>query len=161
MTLRQWIEAFGAGSTIEETGLSEFTRWVEDKARIGKGRAAQVKREQLLAIARWCRARGLVKEIPFEHSPKPAARVQPRRAATVEEFLDYSAVLPESMVYAWRLMGLTGIRLTAVLSLAEADIRPDGFTVFTKFRKSVPYSITQQIQSLFEAARRFKAGRNL
>jgi integrase len=160
-TIRLWCQSFGAGSTIEGTPLAAFTEWVDDLAHAGKGRGAEIRRNHLLAIARWCRARGLVKEIPFEHSPKPPARIQPRRAATVEEFFNYAAVLPESMVYAWRLMGLTGIRLTAVLSLAESDIRPDGFTVLTKFQKRVSYSMTPQIQGIFDAARRFKAGLNL
>ncbi|MCD8140474.1 MAG: hypothetical protein LUE17_11980 [Planctomycetaceae bacterium] len=59
-TMRQWIEAFGVKSTIEDTELAKFVEWVEESGRGTKGRGAQIKHAHLLAIARWCRKRGLI-----------------------------------------------------------------------------------------------------
>ena len=33
LALRQWVDVYGANSTVEGTTLAEFSRWVEDRAR--------------------------------------------------------------------------------------------------------------------------------
>lgn len=160
-TIKLWTEDFGADSTVEGTGLAEFTQWITEKAKEGTGRAAQIKREHLLAIARWCRERGLVTAIPFEFSPKPKARTKKRRSAAIEEFHAYAALLPESMRHLWWMLGLTGARLTAICELKDKDITDTEFTVLTKFREYVTYPITDDIAQVIADARQFKADREI
>ncbi len=158
-TIELWTKDFGADSTIEGTELSAFTTWISDRAKEGTGRAAQIKHEHMLAIARWCRERGLIKIVPFEYSPKPKARTKKRGPASVEQFHQYAAVLPESMIHLWWLLGLSGARLTAVCELLEAEITDASFTVLTKFRERVTYPITDDVVEVIAAARKFKAER--
>lgn len=158
-TMREWAQSFGANSTIEGTSLAAFTSWVDDKAKGNTGRTAQVKYGHLLAIARWCRQRGLIKEIPFEHAPKPIARMRKRGPISPEQFHRIAAVLPENMRLVWQLMGLTGMRLSAACSLKEKDITDREFTVTTKGSKRVTYSITPTIADIIMSARKWKEKR--
>ncbi len=159
--LRQWHEAFGKDSTIEGTTLAQYTKWIDEKAQEGTGRAAQIKHEHMLAIARWCRSKGLVEQIPFEHAKKPKARTQKRTAATGETYAAYLAILPDSMRHLWRLLAYTSMPITAACELREEDIHDDEFRVFTKFREWVPYPMTPEIREVIEAARAVKAGKGI
>lgn len=159
--LRQWHETFGKDSTIEGTTLAQYSRWIDEKAKEGTGRAAQIKHEHMLAIARWCRSKGLVEQIPFEHAKKPKARTQKRTAATGETYVAYLAILPESMRHLWRLLAFTSMRITAACELREEDIHDGVFRVFTKFREWVPYPMTPEIREIIEAARMFKIKRGI
>lgn len=158
ITIRQWCQAFGANSTIEGTSLAAFAGWVEDKAKEGKGRGAQIKRGHLLAMARWCRARGMVEAIPFEHAPKPEARTAKRKPAGVEQFHRIAAILPPHMVSMWRIMGLTGMRISAACTLRESDITAQELTVTTKGNKRISYGMTPALAAVIEEARAFKRG---
>lgn len=156
-----WCEKFGKHSTIEGTTLLAFSEWIGNEATKGTGRAAQIKHEHFLAIARWCRARGLVESIPFDKSPKPKARTKTRRPASIQEFLDYREILPESMRHLWSMLGWTGMRLTAACELREDKIESAHFSVLTKFRKWIPYPRTPEVDRVIAAARRFKAKREI
>ncbi|MCD8352549.1 MAG: site-specific integrase [Planctomycetaceae bacterium] len=156
ISFRKWFADFGTSSTIEGTDLASFTGWLAEQAKGTKGRAAQLRQSHLLTVAKWCRSRGIIKDIPFEHAPKPAARLDKVRAATVEEFLDIGKRLPPQMVWLWRLLGLTGMRISAACDLLESDIGKDSFTVTTKGNKRVEYPITPEIREVIEGAREWK-----
>lgn len=156
ITLKQWCASFGASATIEGTTLAAFSGWVEEKAKEGKGRGAQLKYGHLLAIARWCRARGMVDSVPFEHAPKPEARIDKRKPAEVGMFFKYMEILPPHMVTMWKMLGLTGMRISAACTLLEDDITDTEFTVTTKGDKRVTYSITPDLATVIEEARAFK-----
>lgn len=156
-TMKQWYEAFGTNSTIETTTLAAFSEWIDELARKGTGRAAQIKRGHLLAIARWCRERGLIVDIPFEHSPKPTSREKKVRPATIEEFYKIADLLPAHQSLLWQLLGVTGMRLGAACNLREADIGKHDFTVLTKGRKRETYPITGPVDDIIKKARKWKA----
>ena len=160
-TIKMWCERFGNDSTVEGTSLAQFSSWAEEICRKGKGRGGQIRRAHMLAIARWCRDRGLVDTISFEHSPKPEARLNKRRAAEVKEFLAIAEAMPTEMLYVWRMMGLTGMRLSAACGVREDGIGAASFKVLTKFRKEVEYPITPMIADLIADARRYKADRGI
>lgn len=159
--IRQWSETFGKDSTIEGTTLAQYSRWIDEKALEGTGRAAQIKHEHMLAIARWCRSKGLVEHILFEHAKKPKARTKKRTAATGETYVAYLAILPENMRHLWRMLAYTSMRITAACELKEEDIHDGVFYVFTKFREWVPYPLTPEIREIIEAARTFKSKRGI
>lgn len=161
VTIRKWCERFGVESTIEGTTLAQFSSWCEEICLKGKGRGGQIRRAHLLAIARWCRDRGLVKEIPFEHSPKPAARLEKRRAASLDEFLAIAEAMPSEMIFLWRMLGLTGMRLSAACGVREDGITDTSFIVLTKFRREVLYPITPMVADVITDARRFKSERGI
>lgn len=156
ITMRQWIESFGPAATVEGTSLPAFVEWVAGHAAGTKGRGAQMKHGHLLAIARWCRSRGFVKEIPFEHAPKPETRMDRRRPATIQEFLDIAALLPPQMYWLWWMLGLTGMRISAACNLLESDIGESSFVVTTKGNKRVEYPMTSKIKRVIEEARAWK-----
>ncbi len=156
ITMKQWCAAFGAGVTIEGTTLAMFSGWIGEKAKEGKGRGAQLKHGHLLAIARWCRARGMVETIPFEHAPKPEARIEKRKPAEVGMFFKYLEILPSHMATMWKMLGLTGMRISAACTLVEDDITDTEFTVTTKGDKRVTYTITPDLATVIEEARAFK-----
>ncbi len=154
--MKQWCAAFGASVTIEGTTLAMFSGWIGEKAKEGKGRGAQLKHGHLLAIARWCRARGMVETIPFEHAPKPEARIEKRKPAEVGMFFKYLEILPSHMATMWKMLGLTGMRISAACTLVEDDITDTEFTVTTKGDKRVTYTITPDLATVIEEARAFK-----
>ncbi len=158
-TMKQWYAAFGANSTIEGTSLAAFSAWMEERSKEGKGRGAQIKYGHLMAIAEWCRERGYVTEIPFEHSPKPEARLEEREPAQVEAFVAIMKALPDHVALVWELLGWTGMRLGAACGLLEVDIEATRFTVTTKGDKRVPYPVTAEIATIFRKAREWKAAR--
>lgn len=162
-TLERWKKEFGADSTIEETTLAQFTAWVFEQAKIGKGRGGQLRRNHLLAIARWARSRGLVTNIPFEHSPMPKARTEKKRAATLDEFWGIYEAIPEPMKYLWLFMGLTGVRISAACGLTEDNVGENTFRVFTKFRKWIEYPLTDSVKNLIISALEYRkrTGANL
>lgn len=157
LTIDLWEKDFGVNSTIEGTTLAMFSHWVSTYAKKGTGRSAQNRRAHLLAISRWVRARGMVKTIPFEHAPKPPARMKKVKPAEVDVYLAYLEALPVSMRPLWRLLGHTGMRISAACNLKEQDIGESSFTVTTKFNKKVTYQITPALREILDDALRFKA----
>lgn len=155
-TVAKWIASFGVNATIEGTALPVFVDWVAAQASGTKGRGAQLRHSHLLTIARWCRARGLVADIPFEHAPKPEAKLARRRPATAGEFVAIADLLPPQMYWMWRMLGLTGMRISAACTLLEADIAADAFTVTTKGDRRVEYPVTPEIREVIEGARAWK-----
>lgn len=158
-TLDMWGKDFGAGSSIEGTTLAAFSAWVGALAKEGTGRAAQNRRAHLLAIARWARERGYVRELPFEHSPKPADRMKKRPPARPDMFFRILEALPACMRPLWRLLGYTGMRVSAACGIRDnaEDVGEDVLTVTTKFSAVVEYAITPEIREVVEEARRYKA----
>lgn len=155
-TINRWNASFGANKQIEDTQLGEFTHWMRERAKTGKGRGAQSDQAHLLTISRWCREQGLVDKLPFEHAPKPEDRMEERAPATVEEFNRTSEILPHHLSLVWRLLGFTGMRLGAACTLAEVDIGEKAFTVTTKGDKRVKYPITRPVRDIIAAARAWK-----
>ena len=155
-TMKEWMDDFGANSTIEDTTLSVFSAWVDAKAKSGTGRAAQIKRGHLLAIARWCRKRGHISSIPFNYSPKPEARMKDKPPAKIDDYRLYIKSLPAPLSFVWELLGQTGMRLGAACSLLEEDIEKNSFTVTTKGNQRVTYPITPPVRKIFDQARRWK-----
>lgn len=159
ITMNKWFASFGASSTVEGTTLPAFVEWLQSQAKGNKGRGAQLRRSHLLTIARWCRSRGFVEKIPFEHAPKPDAKMERRRPATVDEFFSIAEILPPQMVWMWRMLGLTGMRISAACTLLESDIGAESFTVTTKGDKRVEYPITPGIREVIDGARAWKLER--
>ncbi len=155
-TMNKWAESFGVNSTIEGTSLPSFVEWIADQAKGTKGRGAQIRQTHLLTIARWCRSRGLVKSIPFEHAPKQEARLDKRPPAAISTFLEISKLLPPQMLWLWWMLGLTGMRVSAACTLMEKDIGQGAFTVTTKGNKRIEYPITPEIRVVIERAREWK-----
>lgn len=155
-TMRRWIAAFGATKTIGGTELGEYTTWIMERSKSGKGRGAQLDHSHLLAVARWARERGLVTEVPFDHAPKPEDRTEKRAPAAVNEFHQIAEVLPEHLSLLWRLLGLTGMRLGAACVLMESDITDQKFTVTTKGKKRVTYQLTPPTRDIIKKARQWK-----
>ena len=157
ITIDKWCASLGAGSTLEGTSLAAFCSWLEMRRKGNTGRAAQLDFSHLMAIARWCRQRGMVKELPFIDAPKPEAVSKKRKPAGVEQFHDMLEVLPEAMRFVWRMLGLTGMRLSAACTLLESRIEGKTFTVITKGDRSVSYPITPAIAALIRDAKAWKA----
>ncbi|MCD8139954.1 MAG: tyrosine-type recombinase/integrase [Planctomycetaceae bacterium] len=155
-TIRQWTESFGAASTIEGTDLATFNLWIGEHAKKNSGRGAQIKFGHLMAIARWCRKRGYISAIPFEHTPKPRANLKERAPASKSDYQAILQKLDEHHALVWELLGLTGMRLGAACGLQEEDIGEKLFVVTTKGGKRVPYPVTPEIQDLFDRARKWK-----
>lgn len=155
-TMNKWLADFGVKSTIEGTPLPTFVEWISEQAKGTKGRGAQLHQSHLITIAKWCRSRGFITTIPFEHAPKPEATLDKRRAATIMEFMEISDLLPPQMYWMWWLMGLTGMRISAACNLLEVDIQRDCLTVTTKADKRVEYPVTPGIQKVIDGARTWK-----
>ncbi len=158
-TLKRWLSAMGADKTIEDTSLPQFTGWTRERAKTGKGRGAQLDHAHLLAIARWAREQGLIKEIPFEHAPKPEDRMDVRQPAEGSAFYEVGEILPEHIRFIWTLMGWTGARIGGLCGLLEADITDATYTVTTKGSRRETYPITSEIGELIQKARAWKAER--
>lgn len=157
-TIAMWVDEFGERSTIEGTTLADFSKWFADMSKEGTGRAAQNRRAHMLAIARYARSVGLVKTIPFEHSPEPEDRMQKRPPAEAELFFRIADALPSSMEPMWRLLGVTGMRVSAACGLRDDDIANGrDFTVTTKGEKRVTYQIIPQVADIFSRAKAFKS----
>lgn len=162
-TLRRWLDVVGPKKGVEDTTLAEFSAWVETRATEGTGRAAQLDRGHLLTIARWCRARGHITTVPFDHAPKPQDRMQTRTPAPLDHYERVLGILPQNMSLLWRLLALTGMRLGAACDLLETDIGEERFVVTTKGsaakgRTRVPYRLTPEIRTIVEEARTYKGG---
>lgn len=155
-TMKKWLESFGVNATIEGTSLPIFVEWVTKQAAGTKGRGAQLHHTHLMTIARWCRSRGFVAKVPFEHAPKPEAMLDKRRAATIIEFMEIADLLPPQMYWMWWMLGLTGMRISAACNLLETDIGAAFFTVTTKGDKRIEYPITPEIQFVIDNARAWK-----
>lgn len=93
-TIEKWTESFGVGSTIEVISLPVFVEWVASHIHGTKGRGAQLRHSHLLTIARWRRSRGFIADVPFEHAPKPEARLAKHRPATPNEVIGIAGLLP-------------------------------------------------------------------
>ena len=120
-TLDKWCASFGEGSTLEETTLAAFCSWLEKRKEGKTGRAAQLDYSHLMAVAQWCRKRGMVKTTPFIEAPKPEATVRKRVPAGVDEFHDMLSQLPESMRFIWRMM--VAYSTTPAIAKIIADAR--------------------------------------
>ncbi len=120
--VRQWTATFGVSKTIEGTSLPELSQYTETLSKSGKGRAGQIAHTELMAIARWCRKRGLVAHLPFEHAPKPKARISKRVASPLESYHRLAEGMQPHLSLIWQMLGLTGMRLGAACDLVEADI---------------------------------------
>ncbi len=156
-TIQRWIKVFGSAKTIEDTTLGEFSEWILDRSKTGKGRGAQLDYAHLIAIAKWNRKRGFVTKVPFEFAPKPASRTQKREAAARDEFHQIADALPKHISLLWQLLGMTGMRLGAACGLLEADIGRDKFTVTTKGSKRVTYPITPPVTEIITQARLWRS----
>ena len=155
-TMQRWNASFGVNKHIEDTQLGEFTHWIRERAKSGKGRGAQIDQAHLLTISRWCRKQGMVDKLPFEHAPRPEDRTEERAPATTDTFHQAAELLPHHLALLWRLLGFTGMRLGAACSLVEEDIGDRNFTVTTKGDKRVTYPITRPVREIIEAARAWK-----
>ena len=110
----------------------------------------------ILACHGWCRKRGLIQSIPFEHSPKPDARLKTKLPAKLDDYNDYLKALPIHLALVWEMLGLTGMRIGGACSLLESDIGVDTFTITTKGNQRVTYPITQPIRKVIDRARKWK-----
>ena len=156
-TMKRWNEAFGVNMAIEATELAEFTSWLRERSKTGKGRGAQLDYAHLMTIARWCQEQGAVDKLPFEHAPQPKDRMDERKPAEMEEFYAGVELLPHHIGLLWRLLGVTGMRLGAACTLLEDEITDSEFTVTTKGDERVTFPIQPMVREIIDAAHAWKA----
>lgn len=158
-TIEKWCASLGEESTLEGTSLAVFCTWLESRKEGHTGRAAQLDFSHMMAIARWCNKRGMVRNLKFLDAPKPEAVSQKRKPAKVDQFHAMTDALPMAMRFLWRMLGLTGMRLSAACTLLETRVTEQDFTVTTKGDKDVTYTITPAIDQLIREARAWKAAK--
>jgi integrase len=146
---------------IEATTLLRFSEFLHAREAASSPRQAQMIRGSALRVARWARAHGLIKDIPFEHVPQPEFRPTGRRPATIEEFRRILDALPPTMAPLWLALGSTGARITGMARLRESDVIDDYLEITTKGGQKVRYRLFPPLAQAVADARGYKTVRRM
>lgn len=146
---------------VENLSLDQFRAFV--LARQLKGaRSANKHRQQILAIARWCREEGYIKAIPFEAVKARGVKSPKRKPVPVEMIPNYIGPLPAFLrpVVAWLVM--TGCRSSEACGLRvdQVDMEVGGKARFVmKGGRESAVVLDSDLLGVLEMAKQDKIGR--